>query len=359
MADCCRHKVRIKAKCRHDNLDLLNILDDMKHISGLDSLRFIAALIVFLGHLNIQLPHFEPITHALSILWANSANGPAAVIVFFCISGLVIHLPFSNNDRQVNCAEFYSRRLIRIAIPALTLLCIQIYLKMELPGVLWSIVCELIYYGLYPALLPLSRRYGWPLLIVSSALAAVLLVVSNVDALIEFHNGYPAFGLSLTWVVGLPVWLAGAWLAENLKAFKIPKFKNIVLLRLLVVSSSIVLRIVKFHVPAPWGTNAVWLNIFAILVVYWLGKEIAWRQEHSAPNRLEGLGKWSYSLYLFHPVVIFLASRIEGESFLVNGLTILMLGLVLSWIFYIFVERPSHILARIVGSSLRKRRLAV
>lgn len=308
----------------------------------------------FLGHLNIQLPYSGPVGRALSILWANMTNGPAAVILFFVISGLVIHLPYAGNRRSVDLTEFYARRFIRIVIPAGIVLSLQILLDMPLPGVLWSIFCELIYYALYPALLLSARRFGWGPMVVGTGVIALGLALATPEAHRIGSNSYVSLGVSMTWIIGLPVWLAGAWLAENRSLFTTPNARQINMLRLAVFGTSVVLRIVKFHVPAPWGTNTVWLNLFAVLVVYWLGKEIAWRATRPAPKRLESLGTWSYSLYLLHPVIFHLLAPEEGPQPLGYGVVILAAGLLASWLFYLAVERPSHMLARRAASALRR-----
>jgi peptidoglycan/LPS O-acetylase OafA/YrhL len=75
---------------------------------ALEALRGLAALTVFLGHLYTKtegLPHSNILSFALN--W-----GTEAVIIFFILSGVVIHL--SQEKRPKTCLEFSINRLVRI-----------------------------------------------------------------------------------------------------------------------------------------------------------------------------------------------------------------------------------------------------
>lgn len=327
----------------------------MKYISGLDSLRFLAALVVFLSHLNVSFPSLGPVMRGFEILWANLFNGPAAVILFFVISGLVIHLPYAAKPRKtLEPASFYARRLVRIGAPALVSILVFFVSHTPLPGVLWSVICEAVYYAMYPVLLLLARRIGWSSLILGSLVVAGAMIISVPEPLFS-HTGYPAYGYT-TFIIGLPVWLGGAWLAENLHRFRTPpSLAELNRLRIQLFGLSVVLRVVKFQVPAPWGSDIIWLTLFGVLLVYWLGKEISYREKNPAPARLERLGHWSYSLYLMHPVVIHLALFAEIEITPLVGLLVLIAGLVASYGFYLSVERPSHQLARRLSQAVQGR----
>ena len=80
--------------------------------------------------------------------------------------------------------------------------------------ILWSLVCEEIYYFIYPALLRLRNLLGWRMLITLVWFASFLTILSN-PAAKEYHE----FGLTLTWVLGLPCWLLGVRMAERLDLF--------------------------------------------------------------------------------------------------------------------------------------------
>ena len=73
-------------------------------IRGLDSIRFIAALIVVFGHgafldLSAWLDHERMPGRLLVGIYNNLFAGQAAVIVFFLVSGFCIHYPFRHAAR--------------------------------------------------------------------------------------------------------------------------------------------------------------------------------------------------------------------------------------------------------------------
>lgn len=131
----------------------------MDRIRGLDSIRIICALWVVMGHFG-----GPPITAGVDRtttagwlvggLYNNFWNGPAAVIVFFVISGFCIHYPFSKTLKIPSLAGYLSRRYFRIGIPLGTVLILFPVLGFNLDkfntNILWSLVAELFYYTFYP-----------------------------------------------------------------------------------------------------------------------------------------------------------------------------------------------------------------
>jgi peptidoglycan/LPS O-acetylase OafA/YrhL len=173
-------------------------------ISGLDSIRFICAVIVLLMHAPLSFPASLGV---LNSFYAVLFNGPAAVIVFFVISGFCIHISQAKNKSyHVDILPFVTRRLIRLGIPAVAAAILYFYCGADLAypafGVLWSIICEGIYYLLYPLLLVCAQKFGWMRMIIASAVIALLAVLTNIPLIIEDQNGYIALGL-FTWVIGL------------------------------------------------------------------------------------------------------------------------------------------------------------
>ena len=145
----------------------------------------------------------------------NFWNGPAAVIVFFVVSGFCIHYPFSRTLRIPSLVGYATRRYLRIGIPLAVAVAVSPSLGVKLDlfhdSVLWSLAAELVYYTLYPALLAL-RRHGvtWRWMFASSFAVALLLAATDPIA-----KNYPSWGLGLNWILGLPCWLAGCELAER------------------------------------------------------------------------------------------------------------------------------------------------
>lgn len=322
---------------------------------GLDSLRFICAFVVVLGHIRLlgEAVHGADAHGIEKIaigLYNCSFNGPAAVIVFFVISGFCIHYPF-RNGRPVVLASFFSRRFIRIIPPSLAFLLVS---KLALnesvnpqDSVLWSIVCEVIYYLIYPVLLYLRKRSSWGVVIAIAYAGAALELATHWSLLMPAGNSFVAMGWS-TWIIGLPCWLLGCWLAENYQSFKVLTGWQIWLVRIGVYGASVVLSLAKFHIASPLASYCITLNLFALVVCYWVGAEVAYLREHGALPALESAGRWSYSLYIVHPLVPSLIA-LTGVASLAwypkAHLLLILIALVAAYGFYLAIEAPCHRLA--------------
>ena len=334
------------------------------HVGGLDSLRFVCALWVTFSH-NTS----PPLTYALSRdshlglvvrgLYGNLWNGQAAVIVFFVISGFCIHFPFAGTEKRPALAEFYSRRFIRLAIPAAATILLMLFVdcsgKIFEHTVLWSLVAEMIYYLLYPALrVAQIRAGGWKPLIVAAYAGALIVVLTHPG-----HSDYHTFGDGLNWIVALPCWLLGCALAEAVRqdSRETPFVGGIWVWRAGILAAAWICSALRFHssIGLPWT-----LDLFALGAYAWLSREIAYRRTHAPAAWLESAGLWSYSLYLIHPVVIIpFEDRVQADSSVWMVWAIMLTAVfVASYVFSLVVEQPSHALARRVSGMLRPRALA-
>jgi peptidoglycan/LPS O-acetylase OafA/YrhL len=327
-----------------------------QHIVGIDTLRAVAATAVVFAHSGVINPEVfgdrpHGILEVIRMLSNCAFNGPAGVIIFFVISGFCIHYPQTrNNAGPFDLRTFYLRRSIRLGIPALTALAVYQFTGVGFAppyfGVLWSIICEAIYYLLYPGLLIISRRVGWPVMIVLSYVVAVIMCLTHMNLVRDAANGY-TLGY-YTWTIGLPVWLLGCWVAENRGRFPAVSNGQLWTIRGAIFALTVGLRIMKFHMPfgVIWS-NDFWLNAFAIPVAFWIGLEIA-SSESTKSMALEWVGQRSYSLYLIHPVMISIF-KILGIATIVGLQATLLLQItaafLLAFVFYTLIEHPSHRLA--------------
>lgn len=347
----------------------------MPKIRGLDSIRFICALFVVIYHIGAP-PIFGDAAHGLSHLLAGILrelfNGPAAVIVFFVISGFCIHYPH-RNGAPVQLGAFYTRRLLRIGLPLLIVMGMSEYAGVQRQamqhGIVWSLIAEIIYYLVYPVLLTLHRRFGWQRMIAVSFGIAWAIVLLFPDSNIQFFNtlaepgDYAAYGSALNWLVGLPCWLLGCLLAERSDGLPATSISHIWLFRIAVIAASYAAVLLRWHLPGvsigyPWS-----LNVFALLVYLWLQHEIAYSRMRPPLPALEWAGGWSYSLYLVHLPIGYLAANLPtpdgAYAMLTRNLQTMAVVLLGAYFCYLVIERPAHRLAMRLSARLKEGRSAI
>jgi peptidoglycan/LPS O-acetylase OafA/YrhL len=332
-----------------------------QRVPGLDAIRAICAFIVLVGHTSPPpllegLDESNLIAKVFAGIYNNLWNGPAAVIVFFVISGFCIHYPYSRSLNISSLKVYVVRRYLRIGIPMIFAVAIYIAFNMNLSlfndSILWSLVAEAVYYGLYPALLACRRKLnGWTPLIFGCVVLALALASSNPTA-----ANYPSFGNQLNWVIGLPCWLTGCWLAERVSNSELPvapSSRSIWIWRISIWGFATACSILRFHSPIgyPWT-----LNLFSVAVVFWLAQEISHCMSHPFPGWLEWSGKWSYSLYLIHLLAFPIYSNLNlpNFGFFFNWTFKVFFALLCSYIFYLLIEYPSHLAARKAGALVSK-----
>ena len=327
----------------------------MTRVRGLDAIRLLCALWVVMGHFGGP-PLLNWVERSTMPGWlitggyANFWNGAAAVIVFFVISGFCIHYPYAGDLRIPSIAEYLTRRYVRICIPmaAAIFLSSRVGISLDLfhDSILWSLAAELIYYTLYPLLLRLRRKgLAWRWMIAVSYVMAFLVAATDPES-----KDYAAFGLSLNWILGLPCWLIGCALAEYVAAGRYPAPVPIWRCRFWVWWASVICSILNFHSPLVH----IWtLDLFALMVGWWLALEIRRYRTRPVPRFLEHAGQWSYSIYLTHlaasAAVALLASPDFGSA--INWPIRMVLILGMGYLFFKLVESPAHKLARFAGRS--------
>lgn len=315
-------------------------------VTIIDAIRGVAALVVVLDH--GLLPKSLPIPYDQFILLALRAvlSAPAAVLVFFVVSGFCIHVP--NVGRALDPWKFLVRRFIRLGIPlfAASLVAYQFDFRWfhEPFGnpVVWSLACEGAYYLLYALVLhKITERRHWVGIILASLIVAFVVAYDGREIL-----EYPRRGFVSVTLMGLPVWLAGAYVAELVRTQNSPvvfPYFFRLLLWLVVLFGGAVAAVLKQKFHVSYGIS---LTVYAIFIAPWLYSCLSWR----APHVLNIFGDMSYSLYLLHePLTIPVGALVAGLSLgLASWLTefcVLFLIIIFSWMFYLMIERPGHKLA--------------
>ncbi|OUJ74868.1 acyltransferase family protein [Hymenobacter crusticola] len=332
-----------------------------KWFGGLNSIRFVLAFIVVLSHLGnpiaIALRHSNlKLLQYVGMLLGVSFVGVSAVIAFFVISGFVIHYPNRNGIRDVKL--FYVKRLVRVLVPLLVIMLAGMPFGNPERAVVWSLYCELIYYAIYPTLAKINT--AWRVKLIFAFIVAAILIGTVgqpdlVSMLAQSDRGYMGdlwrFGFKLTWLVGLPYWLLGVMMAEKIDFVQQRvSTQRIWLWRIGLYAATVVCCTLRFHSFVPYSLSML---IMAAPIAKWLEQEIIYYRTKQPTAWLENFGKFSYSLYLCHPLIITALLTFVPLT-VYSYLGYLMVCVVGAYLFYLLLEKPSHLLAEKLAGSLKK-----
>ncbi|MBX4869328.1 acyltransferase [Rhizobium bangladeshense] len=305
----------------------MHSLQNPVKVEGIDTVRAVAALSVVFAHLlGPSMP--GPSKYIFT--------GHPAVIAFFVVSGFCIHYPY--RMRMLQVGPFLAGRFIRIVPPSAAAFTLAQALGMRaynpIDGyILWSVVCEAVYYCLYPLILATSRRIGWPLLIAASVVASYGVAIGFGS---DQYGNAKAYGPELNWVVGLPAWLLGCYLAENLHRLKL--IGNVWGWRAVTAATASALYWATMNTAAGFYLTMV---PFSALAGCWILAEIRNASERGPINRLEVIGSACFSIYLVHVI-----AAAATAWFVTTPVVVCALSLALVYPFYRWIEKPCHAAAR-------------
>lgn len=323
-------------------------------IAGLDTIRLAAALIVAMSHGMLIPPRIYANSGSNLEFWSRVItsmlmNGPAAVAVFFVISGLCIHLGRESVER--NPLLFVARRMVRIGIPMLAIIFVAKLVGGDAidleQGVLWSVYCEISYYLSYPLLLVGRRRWGFDRILWISIAISIVLVLTHRPVTRMWE-----YGLA-TALICYPLWIIGAMLAEHAPSIGPRPSRHLWVWRAgmpVAAAGCAMLRHFEWANYLPAITYAV----IGALAVPFLSQEIAHAKAVPVRALAERLGKASYSLYLVHIVpLIFLIRATRNLSQWIVGPLSLAIVAISALTFYFLCEKPSLLLARAISFAPR------
>jgi peptidoglycan/LPS O-acetylase OafA/YrhL len=308
----------------------------------IDLIRGFAALMVAFDHglLPRSLP--LPFDQKLLLVAKVVICAPAAVLVFFVISGFCIHIP--NVGKPINAKHFLIRRFTRLGVPLLGASVIAYalgYRWFEMPfggPVIWSLACEAVYYVLYLPLQPLLKTHRQWLSLIGVLFALAFVIGFDGRSVLE----YPTRGFWATTVLGLPIWLSGAYVAELVKKpgkhFDFSLASKWFLWAIILLGGGVA-SVLKHE----WHWSyALTLTAYGLFIAPWL---------YAGSFSIGIVGDMSYSLYLLHLPLIEptrnLLERWIGSTYtLTVDVACIVAILLITMLFYTFVEKPSHALAR-------------
>jgi peptidoglycan/LPS O-acetylase OafA/YrhL len=373
-------------------------------IEWIDELRGIAALSVALVHsMSVLWLGIRGLRHAhganrildvaMAVISVPAHYGYAGVMLFFLLSGFVIHLPYAGGRRPFVFGPYFIRRFLRIYPPYLVALLISLAVAVALPSAyafqfhlanmdathiakaffflqnyphdggpkmqlagnqpaanlaLWSLPVEMELYFAYPLLLLGLRRLGMTRLTI--AVIAVSVLATFIDVMVAAPNGKSPnlANFQPTFLHYWAIWAAGAWLAERVRTNSLPAWHRTYAIALIVVAMLSLIARPLLHLPYE-VEDAFWGAVF-FLVLLWLGG--------SAPKKIPALrplasvGLISYSLYLIHIPTFLVIAAIWGTTHqtLSSNFSVCLLAVAaavpVAALMYVTIERPSIEIAR-------------
>ena len=366
-----------------------------KYFNLIDTIRGMAALMVFLGHLrNVFFKDYSEINSnfIFDLFYFITSLGHIAVLFFFVISGFVITNLIFNKSQNFSLAEYLYDRIMRlwvVLIPSIIFsICLYMYLKTYAVGIingdlryiinsgpsendskitiylilgnifflqeilvqtfsinapLWSLSYEFWYYLLFPVILIFLNKienYNKPTFKFICLIVFILLLMF----------------LPLKIILYFLIWLCGSliFLFRNISFIYI-KTHLIISVTLLLISI-FALKINFLNL------NNFILELFIIISFsYFILVFLKLKSKILTSIFFKKLSDLSYSLYLFHfPLVLLLSSYIGNNKFDLNFLNFLLFIVVtiliifIVYLFWFLFERNTNSIKRILKKVFEK-----
>ena len=366
----------------------------------LDSLRGLAALTVVLHHLRILWEDDTQPTSAIlrSIHVFVAPIGTEAVILFFVLSGFVLSLP-AVNGRPQTYTTFLIRRVFRIYVPYLAalaasvagafwlhgiitrsawfhwswsepvswglvvqhLLFLGIYNDLQFDNPIWSLVHEMRISLIFPFLCAFVLRWKtrWSFLIAFGLSVSAIVLGKSI-----FHIPQSITGsLHYAGIFVLGIVLARektgleAWFRRRHRITK--AMIGIALLGLYLLAAPRLIAAQNYRFGHSVTLATQWIVAFASGGLMIVSMSSPWCKHILSRPPIHILGEISYSLYLWHCVVIlYCVHLLYGKMPLLPILCLaFVLSILVSWCSYRWIEVPSMNLGRKL-SNLPKRSFA-
>lgn len=344
----------------------------------LDSMRGVAAFVVLFHHFtHMFYPSLLTGSDAWSVIVSPLISGHESVILFFLLSGFVLSLPFLRGKSQPY-SVFVCRRVLRIYGPYIVALALALAgcslwanrlgtsgwesgtwsQPVDLRSVIqhvafignydynryntsfWSLVYEMRISLIFPLLFVIANRLR---------VSYTLLIIAICTAL-GVRAGEYKFLVTFEYI---GVFLIGVLLAKNLESLS-ERYRRLGATQrgvLTLASLSLYFGGGQLSSIGPlWHSGDMSVAVGAAgLIIIGLNALPARRILNS--GILSFLGRISYSLYLVHGTVLFAMAVLlrDKVSHPVFFLLYLPAATLLSWVFYVLVEKPFMLMSRNVG----------
>ena len=338
------------------------MLTDRNELKPLTSLRFVAALLVFVYHA----PLAQPFAH-------DHALGQAGVGFFFLLSGFILTYTYSGAlMTKASVVRFYVARFARVypaylvsialALPVIAaygsltwdksspairavalaaqVLAVQawypreeVYLGINSPA--WSISVEAFFYALFPLLIrSLSRSFATSTARTIFVMAALTWVcVAAVFAIPHHADVWTTYILP---PIRLPDFVVGMLLGlAFLRGYRLPGSATMWEIGAICAIAAAVVSIPRVPAGLQYSlwTLPFWAALIAIVACR--GGAISRLLSHPAFVRL---GEISYAFYLVHLTILMLAEHVVPAALV--SVVALAVSLAAAWLLHVSVERP-------------------
>ncbi len=350
-------------------------------IWGLQCLRFVAAAMVLISHLNhevLQRPAlasgFVPFA---PVWWAGGVD------VFFVISGFImLHVSADQFGRPGAVRQFAERRIVRLVPPYWMFTVLALAAMAMLPGQMvhnrataaqiagsllfipvaapdgratpvlilgWTLEFEMLFYAVFAAGLGLSRRRGISMIVMVLVVLAALALAQPVLGPLPLPLGFWANPIVLEFLFGMGLALAFG------RGWVIPRAGGLVLCGLGI--AALVWVQARGWPGHAWVWRVAWAGVPSLLIC--AGVVLAPARSRPGPvaRLFILLGDASYALYLSHPFALSLMAIAAARMPFLGAAGYIGLAFVacvgVSVVFHLRVERP---LQRAIAARLALRR---
>jgi peptidoglycan/LPS O-acetylase OafA/YrhL len=367
----------------------------------LDSLRGLAASIVVFSHLIliISFPAMSAITSKYSPFSA-FVNGRGAVIIFFILSGFVLSLPYLSG-KKINYSSFLIKRFFRIYIPYIVALLIAIlsyyifndggiislgnwfnslwssnlnlnlilnhillignYDTSAFNTVIWSLIHEMRISLLFPIIGYVLLKYNWKLNLLLCCILSLISLSNELFRLDESRGYHTSYFDTLHFT---SFFILGGLFAKHIEKL-LSIYRRLSRGFKIILATTLIISFAYYWIPnhfltkigvansGQFGDYSIAISALLLLVIAF-GSEKLERLLLIKPIRF--LGDISYSLYLYHIIVLlssfyFLFGYVSKSGIIT---IVVLLSLVLASLSYFFVELPSIKLGKHIAQFIER-----